>query len=482
MGVARHTMYNLAGSIAPMFVSIVTVPIYLHLVGDARYGVLALVWVFMGYFGLFDPGLSRAAAYHIARLHDGAAKDRESVFWTAMAVNLGFGLAGGVVLYFGARPMFVWAFKMPTDLRGEVFASLPWLAASIPVGMIGNAMAGVLQARERFVISNILAIAGAIAVQIVPLLVAYSHGPELDWLIPAVVLARAAMAITVFIAVAVALPLGAGGGFDRSRLAVLFSYGGWITISNLVAPILTTIDRVLIGSVLSVAAVAYYTVPFTLATRASVIPAALLGSLFPKLSRGSGVESARLAGDAVTALAAVMTPLVAGGILVLPIFMRLWVGAPFADHAAPVGMILLLGVWTNALAFVPYGHLQARNRPDLTAKFHLLELAPFLAALWCGLHFFGLIGAAVAWSLRVTADAALLLAAAGQWHGWRMMLSGAGIVLLAPFCAPRGLLSPETLMAGILECVAITWGWQASPVIRRLLKAKFAHISLMGAR
>jgi O-antigen/teichoic acid export membrane protein len=475
-------MYNLAGSIAPMFVSIVTVPIYLHLVGDVRYGVLALVWVFMGYFGLFDPGLNRAAAYHIARLHDGAAKDRESVFWTAMAVNLGFGLVGGVVLYFGARPLFTWAFKMPEALRGEVYASLPWLAASIPVGMIGNALGGVLQARERFGVSNILTVAGTLAVQIVPLALAYFRGPQLDALIPAIILTRAVMAIPVFIAVAVAMPLGSGGGFDRSRLRGLFAYGGWITVSNLVGPILTTIDRVLIGSVLSLTAVAYYTVPYTLATRVSVIPAALSGSLFPKLSRGGRAESARLAGDAVTALAAVMTPLVVGGILAMPIFMRLWVGTGFAAHAAPVGMILLLGIWTNALANIPFGHLQARNRPDLTAKFHVLELAPFLFVLWCGLHYFGLIGAAGAWSLRVTADAVLLFVAAGPWHGWRVLLPGAGLVLLAPFCAPRALISPETVMAGILQCAAIAWGWQASPMIRKSVSSQFARILVAGVR
>jgi O-antigen/teichoic acid export membrane protein len=327
-----------------------------------------------------------------------------------------------------------------------------------------------------------LAVAGTLAVQIVPLAIAYFHGPGLDILIPAIVLTRAAVAIPLFIAVTGALPLGSGGGFERSRLAGLFSYGGWITISSLAGPILTSIDRVLIGSVLSVAAVAYYTVPYSLATRVSVIPGALSGSLFPQLSRRGGAESARLADEAVTALAAVMTPLVVGGIIALPIFMRLWVGESFAAHAAPVGMILLLGIWVNGLAYIPYNHLQARNRPDLTAKFHVLELVPFLAVLWCGLHFFGLIGAASAWSLRVTADAVLLFAAAGQWHGWRMLMPGAGLVLLAPFCAPRALLSPETVMAVILQCVAITWAWRASPMIRGRFRTQFARLSFTGAR
>src|ERR1700761_5029026 len=108
MGVKRDTAYNLLGSVVPMAVGVVTVPVYLRAIGDARYGVLALVWLFLGYFGLFDPGISRAASYHIARLHsDEQTKERESVFWTALLVNMGFGLAGGIAVYLAAHPVFM---------------------------------------------------------------------------------------------------------------------------------------------------------------------------------------------------------------------------------------------------------------------------------------------------------------------------------------------------------------------------------------
>ena len=86
-------MYNLLGSVAPMFVSVITVPRYLHLIGPDRYGVLALGWLFLGYFGLFDPGITRAAVFHIARLHSPEQqREREDVFWTALAVNVSFGV------------------------------------------------------------------------------------------------------------------------------------------------------------------------------------------------------------------------------------------------------------------------------------------------------------------------------------------------------------------------------------------------------
>jgi O-antigen/teichoic acid export membrane protein len=481
MSVGRHTIYNLAGSIAPMFVSVVTVPIYLHLVGDTRYGVLSIVWLFLGYFGLFDPGLSRAATYHIARLHDAPAQARGDVFWTALVVNAGFGVVGGVVLYLVARPIFLHAFKMPEAMRAEVIACLPWLAASIPVSITTGVLGSVLQAREWFGVANAINVGNSFMSQMVPLAVAYFHGPALVWLIPAILLARAAGAVPSFLAVARALPLGAGGGFRRHLLKSLFSYGGWITVTNLLAPILTTIDRMMIGSVLSVTAVAYYTVPFNLVTRVSVLPGALSTSLFPKLSRQNQADGRLLAHEAVIGLAAVMTPVVVAGIVALPIFMRLWVGADFALHAAPVGMVLLAGVWVNGLAYIPYGLLQANNRPDLTAKFHALELLPFLGILWFGIQWFGLIGAALAWTLRVVADAVLLFAVAGQKVGWTKLSPGVALVALAPFLAPTELVSIQTMFAIVLVASAMVWSWTISPRVRIIMAAPLSRLTLRWA-
>jgi len=464
-----------------MFVGIVTVPIYLHLVGGTRYGVLSLVWLFLGYFGLFDPGLSRAASYHIARLHNGPAKDRGSVFWTALAVNIVFGLVGGLVLYVVARPLFQWAFKMPADMRTEVMACLPFLAASIPISIISGVLSGALEAREWFGVNNSINVANTFASQLVPLAVAYFHGPDLSWLILAILLTRAIGAIPTFIAVTRALPLGHGGRFEKARLRGLFSYGGWITVTNFVNPLLTTMDRMLIGSVIGANAVAFYAVPFNLVSRVSVIPGALAGSLFPKLSRGSKEDAGKLASDAVISLAAVLTPLIVGGIVALPIFMRLWVGASFAAHAIPIGTVLFLGVWMNGLAYIPYGHLQASNRPDLTAKFHSLELLPFLGMLWFGLHCFGLIGAAWAWTLRVTVDALLLFGVAGQLTGWKRVLPGAVIVLIAPLCAPAAILSLQTIFAMLIIAVSIAWAVYVAPGLRGMLLGRMQRLTVRSA-
>jgi O-antigen/teichoic acid export membrane protein len=268
------------------------------------------------------------------------------------------------------------------------------------------------------------------------------------------------------------LPLGVGGTFQTRLVRTLFSYGGWVTISNLINPILTTMDRMVIGNVIGAQGVAFYTVPFNLVSRASWLPYSFAISLFPKLSRVSPAESARLADDAIMALAAVMTPLVVLAAAILPVFMRFWVGAGFAQRAAPVGVVLLAGLWINGLSGISFEHMQATNRPDIIAKFHAIEVVPFLAVLWIGVHYFGLVGAACAWSLRVTFDALLLMMVARQVRGWRRLVVGGVIVLAAVSLSPGQIFSWKSLAEVLVLAVALMWSWRTSPHLQNAIKVQ----------
>src|SRR5581483_6394516 len=59
------------------------------------------------------------------------------------------------------------------------------------------------------------------------------------------------------------------------------------------------------------------------------------------------------------------------------------------------------------------------GRPDVTARIHVIELPFYLGALWLGLQYFGIVGAAFVWTARVLVDAILLFVSASRMLGGR---------------------------------------------------------------
>src|ERR1700742_4754765 len=100
------------GSVLPIALSLVTVPLYLKLIGPERYGVLAIAWLLLGYFGLFDLGLGRATSFRVAQLHSGTRQQRADTFWSALVVNLFMGVIGGLALWVASRYFFGALFKV----------------------------------------------------------------------------------------------------------------------------------------------------------------------------------------------------------------------------------------------------------------------------------------------------------------------------------------------------------------------------------
>jgi O-antigen/teichoic acid export membrane protein len=475
--IGRNTAINTIGAIFPLLLSLATVPAYLHLIGEARYGVLAIVWVVLGYFAVFDLGLSRATANQIARMRDESPVSRERVFWTALSVNGSLGVVGGLVLFFLGRLLLSHTLRVSGDLHAEVLGALPWLAIAVPLTTVTLVLAGTLEGRERFLTLNVLTIAGLAMFQLAPLAYAYWVGPGLAGLIMAAAFALIASTGLSFLVIAVSLPVRGWPTIDRARLGALLRYGGWISVTGLVGPLLTVVDRIVIGSVLGAKAVTRYTVPFALVSRAQILSSSLARTIFPRLSMLDHEDAAHVSRDSVTALAGVMTTLTVVGAVALDPFLRAWVGKDIAASSAPVGEILLMGMWLNSLAVVPFALLQARGRPDLPAKFHVLELAPYIGGLVLGLHVAGIRGAAWAWSGRAAVDAVLLfwasrnLATDAEPADWGLLARGG--VLAAAACVGSltifSLPALRVVVGGALVVASLAWSWRVAPTQVRLM-------------
>jgi O-antigen/teichoic acid export membrane protein len=467
LSIRRNSIYNLAGSIVPLVVSLFTIPIYLNLIGEARYGVLAIAWLLLGYFGLFDLGLGRATAQRIAVLHDAPSEERAQTFWTALTLNVGLGVFGGLLLWPAATYFFGHVFQIDEVLRPEMQATVPWLILAVPMATLSGVLAGALQGREKFVELNVISVTGTVLSQLIPLSVAFYLGVDLGFLLPAALFARALTLLALYISCQRHVIQDHSPSFRKEKAGQLIRFGGWVTITSFIGPMMVVLDRFIIGALSGARAVSFYTVPFQLAERSTILSGSLVSALFPRFAASSPAEEHRLAYMGLRLIMVVMTPLVVVGVLMMEPFLVWWIDQEFADQSARVGQILLLGFWVNGFAKVATVQLQARGRPDLVAKCHIAELLPYLGLLYIGINLFGLVGAAVVFSLRVLLDFVLLAGLAGVLrHAFHLLLIPIIFLLLAFLialqCSP-GQLS-WLIYALVLLLWTLVWVWLQSPL------------------
>jgi O-antigen/teichoic acid export membrane protein len=477
---ARNTAWNLIGSGAPMLLAIFCIPVLIRGLGTDRFGVLTMAWAVIGYASLFDLGLGRALTQLVARKL-GTGEDREvpPLVWTSLLLMLVLGLLGAVAVISLSPWLVHRALHIPIALQRETLYSFYLLGFSIPVVISTAGLRGLLEAQQRFGWINALRIPMGVFTFVGPLLVL----PFSKSLFPMVAVLVAGRLIAWLAHLLLCLHVTAG---LRTRIAwhgpvvgPLLRFGGWMTVSNIVGPLMVTLDRFLIGAMLSVSAVAYYATPYEVVTKFWLIPGALVGVMFPAFSTSSVQDRDRMAflyGRSVKYLLLVLFPLVLLVVVLAQDGLKLWLGAEFAQNSVHVLQWLAVGVFINSLAQVPFALLQGVGKPDLTAKLHLIELPAYLVALYWLIEAHGIEGAAIAWTARVVVDALVLFGLAKRFlpvgtafRPQTSLLVALALVTLGLAALPQGLmLKGIFLLLTILGFVLVAWYLVLSPEERKL--------------
>jgi len=463
---ARNVVLNLAGQGLPVAVAIFAIPVLLRQLGIDRFGVMTLVWMVIGYLSLFDLGTGRALTKFVAQKYGtGDEQDIPALVWTSLAMMLGFGLVGTVGVLAFSPWLVRQVLNVPPGLHSETLASFHVLALSIPVVITTTGLRGVLEARQRFGFINAVSVVNGIFSFAAPLVVvAFSRN-----LLPIVAVLAVARLVVLVIHFYVCLhevPSLSHRVAVQPRVAIpLLRFGGWITVSNVLSPIMVYADRLLVAALVSIAAVAYYVTPYSLVTKLLLVPTAIAGVLFPAFAATFSRDRSRtslLFSRGVKSTLIAVFPLTLLVVALAHPGLSLWLGADFAAHGARVLQILAIGVFINSIAHVPFALVQGAGRADLAAKLHLAELPVYLAAVWLMTRAYGIEGTALAWSIRAAVDAILLF-----WLARRVLpqdraamqrlerpVALAGGVQVAAM-APRGLVA-DIVFAGL---VILVFGW-----------------------
>ena len=414
-----HIAWNLGGLVSPLLVAIFTIPTLITHIGQERFGILTLAWGLIGYAGVFDLGIGRALTQNVGKLlgerkHDAIAP----ALATASRITLIAGLIGGIGIVlatcFGAATLV----KTVNVAQSEIETCLFLLAIVLPAQAMSITYKGLNEAYLNFKAISILRAVLGILNFGGPCLISF-YSKELPLAIASLVVTRL-VALFIYRKLAFACLVNNGlrnYKYSRNIAKSLFSFGGWLTVSSVLSPILTQADRFAIASIISATAVYVYVLPYELVVQSLIFVSAISSVIFPVLSRmihNGAKDWVKYFYKWLVTVIIFMAFVCALIALFLPLILKIWIDKDFDQNSVRVGQILCIGVFANSVGSMFYALLHAKGKANITAKIHLVELPIFIFTLVFLIQNFGVVGAAWAWVARMICDCFALFYASNK--------------------------------------------------------------------
>ena len=407
--IGKNSAWNLFGQIAPILLALIIIPLLLKQLGPDRYGFLTLIWVLIGYVGIFDLGVGRAMTRVVAeRLGADDRPAAEAVAQTAMAFLLILGAVFAIGLLCTAQ-IVVGYLSLPAHLIHEGTWALRILAVGLPFVMLTSGYRGCLEAYGRFPTVSMIRVGMGFFTYLAPL-GAVLVSPRLEVMVSAVVLMRVVANLVhrwacrrdCSFTMRWQTP-------ERARLRQLLGFGGWMTVSDIISPLMNSLDRLIIAGFVPVAAVGYYATAFDIVNKVVMLPYSLMSAALPVVAGYQDQAQARsLYALLFKCVVIAVLPILLGVTVFAEVAFTWWLGEGFASTAAPVAQILAVGLFFNCAAQAPALLINSRGKPKWMAMAHLFEVPLFIGVLLALTREYGIIGTAIAWSLRATVDAIIL--------------------------------------------------------------------------
>lgn len=389
---------NLLGAAVPALAALATVPLVVAGLGEANYGVYALVTAIVGYFAVIDINVTAGSVKYIAAQHARAEPERiAETLCFGSAMYAAIGAVGGFGLFFGARFLVSDAFTVPPHLHAEAIASLQLAALGFFLGQLQSYLHSVPQALMRFDVSGRLEMVfGALVPLLTVAVLMLGYG--LFELIALRVAASAIHCLLLWRGIDGLLPGLHWRWPGRELRAGILGFSAYSFLSRFAALSYAHADKLVIGALVGVTGLAYFTVAATLANRVLGLTFRLSGVFFPAASMlAAGGELARLDHAYLKATRYVVY-LNAAMLVLLAVFaeplLRYWMNPDFAAGGATVLALMALAQFVDSLTSLPSLVNDGMGHPRVSGLFALTRALAGLVIVYLGVAGWGIVGAA----------------------------------------------------------------------------------------
>jgi O-antigen/teichoic acid export membrane protein len=481
--VGLNTFYQVGAQVAPAIAAMAAIPFLLRHLGSEAFGIITLFSTVLIYFTMLDLGLGRAATRFISQsLETGQSDDVRRYFWGSIILLSGIGLIVTVACLFAVHNVVSNYLKISAAYSRAATQSFYIICVTVPLVTLMATLRGFLEAWGRFPFISIVTACSGICLYLLPVLVILTGGG---------IVSIAASYALVRVSMCAAFAIGClyvkkrpslRPIFDLKAVRRMLSFGGWLSVSNIVGSAIVYGDRFLLGVCVGMTAVASYGMPLDVIGKMQILITSFCAVLFPLMSRLDGSGSAHfqtLYRGAIAISLSFMTPLTVSAVMLAPFLMKLWLGARNTPDIVFVAQVFLSGAVVQAMASIAFTALHARGRSDLTAWVHLAEFPIYFAGFYIAATHFGVRGAALAWLGRAIVDClCMVILLQVQKRGTAFTAPPEVMAVLVSLCILGVAVLPAG-RAGIIAVIlcSLTWLWAWRTLFDPAMRVPLARIA-----
>lgn len=400
--VAENTVFNLLGEGLPSIIAVVSLPFLIRWLGEERFGLFMLIWAIRGYLQFLSLRMGFALMKFAAEaIHREEEARLSCLTWTTIILLAILGSIGGVVLGMFALFGFTQVFQIPVQLWEEARVGLLLTALSVPITIATMGFRALLAAGQRFDLVNIVNGTSGCLRYLIPLLLA-GMGLHLPPILLVLLLIDALRLLVYSMFCSRIYPAIHSFSFDFHSVKPLLWFGGWLSVSQVVGMATKYLDRFIIGLLLPISYVGYYTIPVEIINRLQILSSSLNRAIFPVFSAlGNTERSLQLYAQAIKFMFLTATPIALIFALFSKNLLTLYIGEEIALKSASVLRVLAFVFLLISLRSITVNFIIALGYPNSIAKIRLMELL-----LYAGLAFsftlkMGICGTALARLLQI---------------------------------------------------------------------------------
>lgn len=472
--VVKGTLWTLAGQIAPLAFSLVTTPFVIRLLGVESYGVFILVGLIPTYLGFADFGMGTASKKFASEAYaQGSLEQEARIVRTSALIALltSFPLGVAVFIFSG---QIVTLFNVPADSQAEASLALKLASVTFVLNFLCAIFNTPQLTRFRMDLNTAINAGFKILGLIATPIVLYLGGGIVEAVFILLIVSVLTLAGHLFISRRLLSELFRPG-IERTAIRPLLKFGVALVIATLAGTLLGNVEKGILSGLVSVTALAHYSVAFSLASMMTMFSTAMTQSLIPAFSQLSAIKDdgrlSNLYSLAIRMNTVWLIPALVFLAVIAKPFFTIWAGEEFGRESVLPFYLLLVGLGFNIIAYVPSVTMIAAGRTDVLAKLYWLELAPYILLVWLLTARFGINGAAIAWSLRAVVDVVIQLWLAGRFAGVTYLgggfgsLAAAAAIMLVPLSATLYFQELNAIVAVVSVIFAaayalLIWKWE----------------------